>query len=497
MARLTSVNRERSMKHSVHTARGDQRSQGHGLCPMEVNPETSPMMRPAFARRALLHSSHVFDRTLYRRGVEVAIWGMPIVSVDAMRQAFFRDARAKYGDIVFWSKPADAKFQFATPNASTYYAYFNFNTKQGPLVLEVPATAGARLSGSLIGAWQAPLADIGIDGEDKGHGGRYLLKPPSIARRDPPDYITVPSDTYNGYGLFRITPASSSDADVAAALSLVRKLRVYPLARASDPPEQRFIDMAGTLFDGSVRFDDTFFDSLARMIDEEPIQQRDLVAMGQLHSIGIQKGRPFTPDHATRDVLRRAADEAHLAFMENAMVGDPFWPDKHWILPAVVGPKTRYAYETGDRLEIDERGTIFYLAFAAPKRLGASSFYVGAFHDNAGDPFRGDRLYRLHVPARVPAKQSWSATIYDTETSCFIRDSPRLGVDSYDPRVQRNPDGSVEVFVGPKPPIGRESNWIYTKPGKHWFSFFRFYGPEKPLFEKSWKLMDFEKVQLQ
>jgi hypothetical protein len=33
--------------------------------------------------------------------------------------------------------------------------------------------------------------------------------------------------------------------------------------------------MAGILFDGSVRFDDTFVDSLARMIDEEPIQQRD------------------------------------------------------------------------------------------------------------------------------------------------------------------------------------------------------------------------------
>lgn len=106
------------------------------------------MMTTAFARRASLQSSHLFDRTLYRRGVEVAIWGMPIVSVDAMRQAFFRDARARYGDIVFWSKPADAKFQFTTPNASTYYVYFNYNMRQGPLVLEVPETAGARLSGS-------------------------------------------------------------------------------------------------------------------------------------------------------------------------------------------------------------------------------------------------------------------------------------------------------------------------------------------------------------
>jgi hypothetical protein len=46
---------------------------------------------------------------LARRTVEAAIWSMPIMSFDAMREAFFRDAGAKYGDIVFWSKPSDWK----------------------------------------------------------------------------------------------------------------------------------------------------------------------------------------------------------------------------------------------------------------------------------------------------------------------------------------------------------------------------------------------------
>ena len=55
-------------------------------------------------------------RALERRAVEAIIWGMPIVSVEAMRQAFFRDAGAHYGDIVFWSRPSDWKFQFTTPN---------------------------------------------------------------------------------------------------------------------------------------------------------------------------------------------------------------------------------------------------------------------------------------------------------------------------------------------------------------------------------------------
>ena len=41
-------------------------------------------------------------RTIERRTVEAAIWGMPIVAFDAMRQAFLRDAGAKYNDIVYW-----------------------------------------------------------------------------------------------------------------------------------------------------------------------------------------------------------------------------------------------------------------------------------------------------------------------------------------------------------------------------------------------------------
>jgi hypothetical protein len=47
-------------------------------------------------------------RTVERRAVDAAIWGMPIVSLDAMRQAYFRDGNAKYGDIIWWPKGLSA-----------------------------------------------------------------------------------------------------------------------------------------------------------------------------------------------------------------------------------------------------------------------------------------------------------------------------------------------------------------------------------------------------
>jgi hypothetical protein len=77
---------------------------------------------PAFAQTDAPSAAELAERTLHRRAVEAAIWGMPIVAGDAMRQAYFRDADAQYGDIVYVSKVADWQFQMPTPNSSSLTA---------------------------------------------------------------------------------------------------------------------------------------------------------------------------------------------------------------------------------------------------------------------------------------------------------------------------------------------------------------------------------------
>lgn len=42
------------------------------------------------------------------------------------------------------------------------------------MVLEFPGV-GAGLFGSIMDAWQIPLADVGPAGDDEGKGGKYLL----------------------------------------------------------------------------------------------------------------------------------------------------------------------------------------------------------------------------------------------------------------------------------------------------------------------------------
>lgn len=433
-------------------------------------------------------------RAIERRAVEAAIWGMPLVSLDAMRDAFFKNAGARYGDILYFSKPADWKFQTTTPNSSSLYIYFNFNTKDGPVVLDFPAAAGAGLFGSILDAWQVPMADVGPAGEDHGKGGKYLLLPPDFQGSVPDGYIPIRSRTYNGYGLFRAIPAGGSAADLKTAIDLVKTMRLQPLAQAAGQPATRFIDISGKLFDDIVRFDDTFYDRLARMVEEEPVQTRDMVAMAQLRSLGIEKGKPFNPPPATRELLKKAANTAHVDFMHGLSVGSSFWPNSQWILSFPNGPKTGFTYELPDRLEIDERARLFFLAYAVPKKLGSATFYTAAYRDAQGQPLRGDKTYRLRVPPGVPVRQYWAVNVYDLDTAAFFREAPRLSVDSYDAKVQKNADGSVDVYFGPNAPAGKTSNWVYTAPGKPWFSMFRFYGPEKAVFDKTWVLGEIEQL---
>src|SRR5262249_31052103 len=195
-----------------------------------------------------------------------------------------------------------------TPLASTAtrYVYFNFNTKTGPVVVELPAATGASLFGTLFDAWQSRLIDLGPEGKDQGRGGKYLLLPPGYRHSVPAGYVAVRSQTYNGYALIRAIPTTSSDADIGKAVALAKMLRVYPLAQAGNPPEPRFIDMAGKLFDATLRFDVSFLASLARMVDEEPIQTHDPAVMTLLRSLGIEKGRQIKLDPLTQAALSPA-----------------------------------------------------------------------------------------------------------------------------------------------------------------------------------------------
>jgi hypothetical protein len=457
----------------------------------------SAMIAPARAQQGVRSLKELNKRIFEGRAIDAAIWGLPIVSFDAMRQAFFRDAKAAYGDIMFWSKLGSWKLQCLTPNTSVRYVFSFINTRQvGPVVFEVPATGAATLNGTIMDAWQLPMTDVGAAGEDQGKGGKYLLLPPDHQGDVPAGYIAVPMKTHNALAGLRLILKSEDESSARDALSYLRLIRVYPLSKAAAPPQSNYIDMADALWDAVPRFDQDFYASLARMVDEEPIQPRDAEMTGMLRALGIEKGKEYKPDELTRAALASAGQEAKAWLTEQlATFGEHFWPGGKWDIPVPpIGIKSDFTWEAGGVLDVDARGIAFFSFFCPPKKLGAGQFYLASFFDGKGQRLGGGGTYRLRVPAEVPVSQFWSVTVYDNATCSLIRNVARASIDSFDKKARKNADGSMDIYFGPKAPNGMDANWVPTVAGKDWFAYFRFYGPERPLFAKTWKLLDIEKL---
>jgi hypothetical protein len=130
--------------------------------------------------------------------------------------------------------------------------------------------------------------------------------------------------------------------------------------------------------------------------------------------------------------------------------------------------------------------------FAPQQSLAQVAFYFGAFHDHSVELLEGGKNYRLRVPANVPVREFWSATVYSLKTSSFFLNATRLTLSSLDKEVRKNADGTVDIYFGPKAPASRESNWLYTQPGEK--RGFGCMAQRKRILDKSWRLPDIETV---
>jgi hypothetical protein len=116
------------------------------------------------------------------------------------------------------------------------------------------------------------------------------------------------------------------------------------------------------------------------------------------------------------------------------------------------------------------------------------SQYMAAFVDSNNQSLDGGKNYVLHLPPNIPVKEFWSVILYDNQTRSMLQTDQRWpAATSQNPKVQSNPDGSVDIYFGPKAPAGQENNWIQTVPGKGWNTLLRLYGPLQPWFDKTWR----------
>ena len=438
------------------------------------------------------------EEMVERRAIEAAVWGMPIVNFQAMRDGLKKDAGVGFNDVAYNSKIQTWRLRMTTNNNTTPYVFVFWNVKDGPVVVEIPPSSkDVGIFGTLMDAWQRPLEDVGAKGKDKGRGAKYLIVPPGYQDPLPAGYITLKQKTFNGFTALRPIIADASDKNLEKAVEFIKGLKVYPYSKADNPPVTNFIDIYNKDIDGVTEFDASFYDRLNTMIQEEPIEMKDLAMMGLLKGIGIQKGIKYAPGPERIKILDAAGHKAHEYLLDQYVNGiiPPFYDNKQWssaVPPGAV--PTGLNWDFPGYLDIDGRGAGYYAFYTSAKNLGAATFYIMTGKDQTGNFLDGSKNYKLSIPKDVPVENFWSIIAYNSEDGVWFKNQPKAGVASSDRGLIKNTDGTIDIFFGPKAKPGQEVNWVPTNVNTNYWLYFRFYGPHKEVFTKEWKLNDLIKV---
>ena len=436
----------------------------------------------------------IYDFLDVSRGAEVFLNGIPAASIYGLLEGF-KEAGMKPGELGLYEQLMDARSLFLTPNSTTMYAMTEINVKQGPVVVEVPPG----VLGPLDDAYFRFVTDVGITGPDKGKGGKYLFVHRDYKGKIPEGYFVARTPTYRNLFLFR---AFVKEGDLKGTADAVKaKFRSYPLEKASNPPKQKFHNLSGKKFNTVHANDFNFFEELNAVIQYEPADAFNPELVGQFASIGIKKGQAFKPDARMKKLLEEAVAIGNAAARTISFAPRKksvfFYEDRQW-----NSPFAGLSYEflnNGERV-LDDRiffhymATVITPAMAKPK-VGSGSAYAFTATDSTGVYLDGGNTYKVTLPAPIPVNSFWSFMVYSNQHRSMLEtDQKSAGLDSNNPSVKANKDGSYTMWFGPQAPKGQEGNWIQTMPGKGYSVLLRLYGPLAPWFDKTWKPGDFELV---
>jgi len=445
----------------------------------------------------------VYDYLDRSRAVNVFINSIPMMSAYSLREgqaSIGADASYK---IAIWDNLMDSKSLLLTGNTSTMYAVgFLALDKDGPTVIDLPPG----MLGVLDDMAFRYMTDLGVAGPDKGKGGKFLVLPPGYKGEVPKGYFVVSSKT-NGVWVFTrgyLDKSMPLDKAIPAASANIRNhLKVYPLAQKDNPPKTKFINVSGKNMNTILPNDYSFFEKLHDLIQGEPDDYLGPEAKGMMAAIGIEKGKRFAPDDRMKKILTDAAAIGNAAARAISFFprepGNLIYGDESAWMMAYASKNT--AFENNGVYNLDARALFHFgyivvspaMAVTVP---GKGSDYGLIALDSNKQAMDGSKTYKLHMPPNVPAKDFWALTMYDTQTRSQLQTDqqfPTLG--SQTEGIKTNDDGSYDIYFSPKPPKGKEGNWLQTIPGKSWWLALRMYGPLQPWIDQTWRPGEIELVE--
>ena len=214
----------------------------------------------------------------------------------------------------------------------------------------------------------------------------------------------------------------------------------------------------------------------------------------------VHRHRAGQAVHARREDAgdpRQAIQEAKAWFERQLRDGfQPFYEGEHWFFPADRrNDRERRRASSSRRTPI--RSTPAALpttAFFSVKHLGEPSSICWRARTRTAVRSTAGQLSPARAGERAGHAILVGGRLQTATTHAFIRNATRLSQSSQSPGLKKNADGSVNIYFGPKAPAGKQSNWVPTDAKGRFEVLFRFYGPQKPLFDKTWELPDIEEM---
>ena len=418
-------------------------------------------------------------------------YALPIVGIEQWHKGFIQ--QAEYGDWLLYENRL-TKVPIITANTTTPYVMSYVDLSEANYYIEIPA---GPLGGVIQDIYQSPQSDLGVVGPDKGKGGKYLLVGPEseMPANHDADFVVKSNCNLVFLGT-RIIGLKGEEYK--------RTLEAHKLYKVGETGEnQKFIQATeDPQWMGFQPHGMEFWEDLNRVLQNEPVVDRNRFILTQLREVGFEKGEAFEPSELQTKILLDAEKTGNAIAMVNTFSRESYkekhWEDRNWLY---ILNMEYLSQIHPNYTEVKEIASYSYEAVTTSagmvlNNVGRGSKYLASYIDDTKEWLDGKNTYEIVVPKDAPANQFWSITVYDNDSRCIIlNDQGKSDISSAREGVRVEEDGSFKVFVGPKSPEGYENNWIQSNPEKGFFVYMRLYGPLESYFDKSWKMPDIKKLK--
>jgi len=376
-----------------------------------------------------------------------------------------------------------------SPNSDTLYSTIILDLRTEPIVISVPDFNESRFyTFQLIDIYTHNFGYIGTR-ETGSNAGNYLVVGPDWHGDTPKGINKVIQSETNFVTVAGRTQVFGPD-DIKNVIEIQKQYKVVPLSQflgTQAPPPAPSIDFP--VWSANKTYSTEFINYLNLFMTWGPIHPSEKELFANFSKIGIEPGK-----HVDLTVMDPSI---HQAIEDGVQSGYQKIKDKvpnlgkqvnGWTMINAFGSREFYNQD--------------YLLRAAGAMFGIyandleEAAYPSAVIDESGEPLDASKhnyviKFKDGLP---PAKAFWSVTMYDGKTQLLIEnpiDRYRLGSTS---ELQKNQDGSVEIYIQHDTPQGHESNWL-PAPNGPFYMLMRIYLPEQAFLNGTWTPPAVEKIE--